>query len=300
MRLASIVALFSWLSLITPAHADAIDDRAEQLTGPSPYKVRLSAALWLAKKKNDRAVLALSQALSADSEYTVREVAASALGNLVTQRTDATARDRAVAALERASSSDANSGVRRSARRSLKRISKWLDTSAPPPSTPPPRPLTGTKVFVGIAPVRMGKKPAPDDMSKDLHTTVKDVLQRSAPAYSLGGGDSELPTRAELERAGMRGWLLGTNIAVLDVAKNGSKAEVRCTVALEVNPWDGRDANQRLLSQQAASASGSGTVTSSSTPSGIDVAKRDCVLAVAEQVMTKQVVPYLRKQNPTP
>jgi len=36
-------------------------------------------------------------------------------------------------------------------------------------------------------------------------------------------------------------------------------------------------------------------VIGSSTPSGIASAKRDCVLAVAEQITARQVVPFLQR-----
>src|SRR5687767_850991 len=88
------------------AHADEIGSLSTQLRDSRDYKVRLSAALSLAHKRELRAVAAMTWALQNDSEATVRSVAALALADMLDETQPASVRDLAVGALERAASGD--------------------------------------------------------------------------------------------------------------------------------------------------------------------------------------------------
>src|SRR5690606_14490812 len=112
-----------------PADADGGDDRAllahgRQLARGEPYKVRISAALWLSRRSptDARAVRLLVRALGRDRERTVRQVAAAALGEMIDHTTPAATLAEVTAALERAGRGDRDRRVRTRAGRALAAI----------------------------------------------------------------------------------------------------------------------------------------------------------------------------------
>src|SRR5262245_35429828 len=76
------VVLATVLLFVRGAHADGVDTLVKQL-GDSSSKVRLAAALNLAKAGDERGILPLAKTLLADSSSDVRAAAAVALGKLV-------------------------------------------------------------------------------------------------------------------------------------------------------------------------------------------------------------------------
>ena len=77
-----MLALAVVAALAAPARADKVDDLVRDLKTGSDYKVRLSAALSLAKLGDKRAIPAFVIALN-DKDKTVRGAAAVSLGKLV-------------------------------------------------------------------------------------------------------------------------------------------------------------------------------------------------------------------------
>ncbi|MEM9492295.1 MAG: HEAT repeat domain-containing protein, partial [Myxococcota bacterium] len=118
---ALVASLIGWIG---PVHADAIDSRVAQLRGSGDYKVRLTAALWLSKKRDERSVKAFTQALRSDEEHTIRQLAAKYLGGNLAAAKSAKARSKALRALKRAAKRDSNSKVREAARSALEQIEK--------------------------------------------------------------------------------------------------------------------------------------------------------------------------------
>lgn len=300
MRVAILAAVVLMLGLVLfgwtqPAYADLIDVRTRQLKRANDYKVRLSAVLWLAKQDDDRSIAALTDALESDSEKAVRRVAAKALGTLVGARTNARVRDRAVSALERAARGDRSSRVRRSAKRSLRRVAA-LRPEAGNQATAARDQGPAAHVFVHVDRPSMGKHRIPTSTRQDLQNTVKDVLRKRSD-YLLSWKSGGLPTRAQLERARTRGWFVGATVSQLDIARSGGKANVQCAVTMRVNRWEGSDTKQRLAAHETASATGKGQIPTRNSKRSIELAVRDCVLAVAEQLTTKQVVPFLKQKN---
>jgi hypothetical protein len=99
---------------------------------------------------------------------------------------------------------------------------------------------------------------------------------------------------------GAQGFYIGSAVASLNVTKTGRSAEVRCSVSMRVSPWEGTDGEERLVAGKAASASGTGKVVGASSSGGISTSKRDCVLAVIEQITTRQVVPFIQRTSGNP
>ncbi len=279
--MAAVVVL---LALAPSVSADKVDDSANQLKKSSDYKIRLSAALYLAKQQGDRrAVKALARALLIDGESTVRRVAALSLGTLLTPGLPRDAREAGLKALEQSSETDGDKRVRASAGSALLRARAQLGTAASGGGS------GRLFVHVGKPSDRTGKLPSGSvDM---VQAAVRGALRRNAPDYQMTSGTP--PTRAELASRKLRGFIVGAAVAKVAIESSGSSTEVRCTVSLRVSPWTGSDGNERLVANESATASGSGRIQTSASDSR--QAAADCAVAVSEELTARQVVPFLRR-----
>lgn len=284
VRAAVAVAVLA--ALAGPAAADKIDDSSSQLRSSRDYKIRLSAALYLAKQQGDRrAVKALARALLVDSESTVRRVAALSLGTLLTPGLPEDARKVGLKALEQSSASDSDKRVRGSAGSALLRARSQLGALASSGGGGRGRLF----VHVGKPSDRTGKLPS--GSVEMVQAAVRGALRRNAPDYQTSSGSP--PTRSELASRRLRGYYVGAAVAKVAIESNGGSTEVRCTVSLRVSPWTGRDGNERLVANESATASGSGRVQTSAGDS--TRAAADCAVAVSEELTARQVVPFLRR-----
>ncbi len=273
-------------ALVAPVRADKVDDSSKQLKSSRDYKIRLSAALHLAKQQGDRrAVKALARALLLDSESTVRRVAALSLGTLLTPGLPADARKLGLKALQQSAENDDDRRVRASSGSALLRARSQIGTID-----------TGSRSGRGGLFVHVGK---PNDLTRKLpsgsvemmQAAVRSALRRSAPDYQTSSGSP--PTRSQLASRRLRGFYVGAAVAKIAIESNGRSAEVRCTVSLRVSPWTGSDGNERLVASESATASGSGRVQTSAGDS--NRAAADCAVAVSEELTARQVVPFLRR-----
>lgn len=283
---AALAVVVAVLGIASPAHADDIDVRAKQLARSSDYKLRLSAALWLAKKDDSRAIKALARALHKDDESTIRQVAAKALGNLVGPGSSRRDRRRAVKALQRAIRSDRDERVRNDASKALERVEAISQSSGK---------SSGSQIYVHIARPSLGKHDVPSNLRNDLESALQGVVRHQAPSFMVSWPTGRAPSKAELRRKKTRAYQVLVKLGKLNVRRKGGQSVIECSVSIQVNPWEGRGSKERWSANQTASASGSGRVTGSNNSRGIDNAKLDCVLAVAEQIAAKQVIPFVKK-----
>ncbi len=286
MRVLVFSAVLVALCMLNPhvAVADKVDMHANQLKRGKNYKLRLSAAINLARTRDPRAVGALIYALAADSEGTVRRVAALSLGKMIDSSMGKSTRKRAIKALKKAAKGDKDKLVRQNAANALKRITKISSSSG-----------TKGRLFLAVGlPADLTKK-TPRGTEKAMHNAVTKMLKKHAPQYPRGTKTAQLPTKAELKKNKMRGYYIGSTIAMMNVSKTGSSAKIKCSVSVRISPWSGRDGHEKLVANKSASATGNGSVIGSSTSRGIRASKRECVLAVIEEVTARQVVPFLRR-----
>ncbi len=276
------------LMMLGVAHADRIDSQRQRLRSTS-YKVRLSAALDLSKSRDDRAVMALSVALG-DRESSVRQVAVLGLGKNVGSQTAASVRKRVVAALGRVASRDTSSRVRRAAKQALAEVSKHEPTTSQRPARP-------GSVFLHLTEPSDPTHSLSTSVRRELMTAVSRTINKHAPTFGMASRKAELPTQSELERQRLHGFYVGAQVAQLTVQRQGSQAEVRCKVAVRVGPWNGRDGGEIIVADRSASASGSARVVGSGSKRGIVLSQRDCVVAVAEEITARQVVPFLERAS---
>ncbi|HUQ06472.1 MAG TPA: hypothetical protein VM261_28410 [Kofleriaceae bacterium] len=271
---------------ITPVLADSIDNEVQQLNAAASYKRRLAAALALSKVHDGRAVAALASALRADGEPQIRRVAALALPKALDESTPPRIRDVAIAALEKAAANDKDAKVRDLAARALTKVAALRPKTEPTPGMP--------AVFVHVGNAADLSTKAPKDTMPKLTKVVRGVVQRKASDMSVDWPGS-LPTSKQLASAGSRAFIVAATISAVDITRNGTKAEIACTVSVRVAPWGGTDGAEKWVAHKAASASGSGKAMTGSANSAIEGGIRDCVLAVGEEITQKQVVPFLKR-----
>lgn len=283
------------LAVPRKASADHVDESIHKLRRARGYKVRLSAALYLARQRESRAILALVRAVEQDRDPLVRRVAALSLGRVVDEYTAAAERRAAVEALERAARRDRDRQVRRGAERGLERIrgsiaarlvaldDGEMDLLGADPSA--------SHIFVHVGKPADLSRTLPNGGRETLLEAVRGSLRLHAPDYQMASGSQ--PTRAELASRGLRGFTVNALVASVAVEPRGDFASVKCTVSVRVSPWSGSDGNESLAAHVSASASGNGSVVASKT--GTRRAAVDCAVAVAEELAARQVVPFLRQ-----
>jgi hypothetical protein len=264
--------------------ADTVDTNVSQLSNGKSYKVRLAAALALSKSKDARAVLALAEALETDADATIRRVSALALEKMIDARTPTDARELGLTSLEQAAKVDKDAKVRSTATASLKTLAGLRRKKDDKTKKPP--------VFVNVD--------APIDQSKRLDKAgndgvlkiVRNAVDRTGYATSWPGG---LPTSAELSSSRSRAFIVASTVKKIDITKAGTQTQIACTVAIRVAPWGGKDGGERWEANKAASASGSAKAMTGSNNRDIASGVRDCIEAVAEDVTSRQVVPFLKR-----
>jgi hypothetical protein len=278
-----VLAVLACCLLCTTAAADTVDTGVRQLARDNAYKVRLAAALSLSKSKEPRAVIALAGALRNDEEAAIRRISALALEKMIDARTAEDARELGLGALENAAQNDGDAKVRETALRALKSLAglrrKRRTNNAP-------------TVFVNIDTTTDQSNKLPSNTSARLTRIVKSNVERIGIATSWPGG---LPTSADLTSNNARAYIVASTVKKVDITKAGSQTQIACTVVLRVAPWEGTDGGERWEANRAASASGSAKATTSNRDRDIQSGVRECVEAVAEDVTSRQVVPFLRR-----
>ncbi|MBA3542712.1 MAG: HEAT repeat domain-containing protein [Deltaproteobacteria bacterium] len=288
----SRVLLLATCLLIGTAHADPINDSAKQLANRgSVYKVRLASALALAKSKDPRAIIALADALSHDSDDTVRRVAALALEKMVDASTPNDARELALTALDAASKSDLDAKVRDTATKTLKVLTPFRRGNSKATPTSEPR-GNRPEVFVQVDAVTDQSKKVTGDTSDRMAKIVRKGVERTGYATAWPGGP---PTSAQLTSAKSRAFIVASSVKKIEITKASSRTEVACTITIRMSPWGGKDGGERWEANRAASASGSAKATTGNNDREVTRGIRDCLEAVAEDVTQRQVVPFLKR-----
>jgi predicted outer membrane protein len=290
MRALTVVAV--WLLLCArAAHGDPIDTSIHQMSDSS-YKVRLAAALALSKSHDPRAVIALADALGKDHDSTVRRVAALALGKMIDARTADDARELGLDALADAAASDADQKVKATALRAQQDLSGLHRRKDRKNEARPDARADKPGVFVNVDPTTDQSKVAPRDAGERLSRIVKQSVERTGYSTSWPGG---LPTQTELTSNHARGFIIASTVKKIEISKVSHQTQISCRVEIRVAPWSGSDGGERWEANKAASASGSAKATTGNSDREIASGVRDCLEAVAEDVTTRQVMPFLKR-----
>jgi hypothetical protein len=300
LRAAGVAVVLSLIVAEGHGIADAVDDRIAELVRGDNFKLRLASALALAKSSEPRALVALAKALDDGSERSVRRVCVLGLARQL-PLAPAPLRRELLVVLERVAAKDRDSRIRSSAAAAVRDVQLSLDRepSRPiakrPPTPPPPTPprSDAPKVFVNI-------DVATDQSTKmnaaglaRLTAQVKKSVARMGYATAWPGS---LPTSDDLQSHQARAYLVVPTVRKLEVKRQSERmTEVACTVSIRVTPWMGIDGKELWEAERAASASGSAKAQTGGSEREVAGGMRDCVEAVADEIATRQVVPFLQR-----
>lgn len=280
----ALAVLACCLLSVQTASAETVDANVRQLSSGNAYRVRLAAAASLAKTKEPRAVIALASALRSDGDATIRRVSALALEKNIDAQTAPDARELGLSALEYAAQNDKDSKVRETAAKALKSLAGLRKKPKATPNAPP--------IFVNIDNATDQSNKLPSGTSARLTRLVKNGVERTGYATTWPGG---LPTSADLSSSRSRAFIVAASVKKVDITKTGGQTQIACTVVLRVAPWSGTDGGERWEANKAASASGSAKATTGPRDKDIQNGVWQCVEAVAEDVTTRQIVPFLKR-----
>jgi hypothetical protein len=148
------------------------------------------------------------------------------------------------------------------------------------------------EVYIHVEAVRDRSKALRGDAADRLTNVVKQTVDRTGYATSWPGS---LPTSAELSAHGSRAFILSSTVGSVAITKLGNHAEIACSVAIRIAPWNGTDEGERWEADQAATSTGSGNATSGTGDDQIQTGVQSCAETVVEAVTSRQVVPFLRR-----
>ena len=268
------------LVLVIPAERAYADDRvdrlARQMLRASDDRVRLSAAVNLARTGNPRAIPAFVRALRDDDE-SVRGVAATALGRLVDEDSSADVRQRVLAALRRVGQDQREeSFVRQRARASFQAI-----RALPDPRTGRPG------VYVDVGPMSDESRRS-SRMRAAMRETVRSAIDGAGGeiATAWPGGD---PSRAELRENGAQAFHVDGTLTELTTERRGRNTVISCKVSMLIATYPEKSMFGFL--------NGGANVQTGSSSSQVERGERDCVLAVLENLVSSRVIPTIEDRT---
>ena len=272
----TVLVALALLALVLPrlAHADQVDKLVKQLQSSSDYKVRLSAALNLAKIRDRRAIPVFLRALK-DSDRTVRGVAAAGLGKLVNADTPAVITKRVLAELKTASSKDSSSFVRKQALKahnSLKSLGGGGGSGGEPA-------LTAGATFVNIGSMSAETSDA-TTIKRLMKSTVEKTFQKNASSMVIGGDLSGSVIKAKKLNA------FHVDGTVNSIDASGGWVECKVSMLLATYPEK----------SMFGFLKGGAKVQAGSSASDVRLAAEDCVGAVMEDLIRRKIIPTIQSR----
>lgn len=280
-RIASLVVALLLLARV--AHADGVDTLIKQL-GDSSQKVRLAAALNLAKAEDDRAILPLAKTVVNDSDKDVRAAAAVGLGKLVTGKTKSSVKGLAVANLKTAAAQDSSSFVKQQAQKALDSINGGSSTTTATSSA------GKGGIYVNIGPMSSKTTSSKNDKLRALMVkTAEKTLGKVASSMQTTwpGG---VPNKSTLSQKGVSGFYVDGTLNTLDIKVSGSGATISCKVSMLLADFPDKSVFGFL--------NGGASVTASASQRDQDMASEDCVTAVIENLIANKIVPTIKSKVP--
>jgi hypothetical protein len=277
----AIVFLFALLISSRVAHADNVDTLIKQLSDSSE-KVRLAAALNLAKAGDERAIYPLAKAVTGDDDKDVRAAAAVGLGKLIPNFPKNNRKGIALANLKAAAGNDSSSFVKQQAQ-------KALDTINGGGSSPTTSGGAGG-IYVNIGPMSAKTTSAINTKLRALMVkTAEKTMAKSAPTMSLtwSGGT---PTKSSLAARGVSGFYVDGTLNSLDIKTSGGGATISCKVSMLLADFPDKSVFGFL--------NGGASVTASSSQTDQNLAAEDCVTAVIENLIANKIVPTIKSKVP--
>ncbi|HKE14079.1 MAG TPA: HEAT repeat domain-containing protein [Kofleriaceae bacterium] len=269
-RVALVVLLVAAWPLV--GRADQVGRLIGELESDGDYKVRLSAALNLAKLGDRRAIPAFIVAL-ADPDKTVRGVVAAGLGKLVTGGTPAELRDRALSALRKSAAGDGDAFVRKQAQKAYDKIKALVGPAVSVASG-------ATYVNIGAMAAEAGKKA---ELVALMRQTAQKTFRAHAPSMLIDWPGGGAPSSKNIADRRLNAFFVdGTVNAV-----NSKGGAVECKVSMLLATFPAKSMFGFLKGGAAVEGSGSDG----------DLAAQDCVVAVIEDLIARKIIPTIEART---
>lgn len=265
------------------ARADSVSQLADQLANDDSDRVRLAAAVSLAKLGDEKAILPLAKCIVNDSDKNVRSACAIGLGNLVKPSTRSAFKNLAVANLKTAAQNDSSDLVKKEANKALTAITGSGTSSS---GTSGSSSGGGAGIYVNIGPMSSKTGASNDAKLRALMVKTAAKTMSSHAAYmsqAWGGGGT--PSKAALAGKGISGFYVDGTLNELKVKTSGSSATISCKVSMLLADFPDKSVFGFL--------NGGASVTASASPSDQDLASEDCVSAVIEDLIAKKIIPTI-------
>jgi hypothetical protein len=266
------------------ARADNVDTLVKQL-GDSSDKIRLAAALNLAKAGDERAILPLAKSLLNDSDKNVRGAAAVGLGKLIKAKPTTKYKSLAVANLKTAAANDGSDFVKTQAANALATIGAGGSSTTTTTTS-------GGRggVYVMVGPMSSKTTSSKNDKLRALMVkTAQKTLTKVAPNMSQTWS-SGTPTKSDLAKKGVSGFYVDGTLNTLDIKTSGGGATISCKVSMLLADFPDKSVFGFL--------NGGASVTASGSKTDQDLASEDCVTAVIENLITSKIVPTIKSKAP--
>lgn len=279
------------LLLARVAHADNVDTLIKQL-GDSAEKIRLVAAVNLAKTGDERGILPLSKTVMTDSDKNVRAAAAVGLGKLISANPKSRMKSLAMKNLAAAAANDSSDFVKQQASAALKTIEGGGSAGGGGSGGGGGGGKAPGKggIYVNVGPMSAKTSSAKNDKLRALMVkTTEKTLGKVASQMSLSwpGGT---PSKQALASKGVAGFYVDGTLNTLDVKVSGGGATISCKVSMLLADFPDKSVFGFL--------SGGASVTASSSQSDQDLASEDCVSAVIENLIANKIVPTIKSKVP--
>jgi hypothetical protein len=272
-----LVVMLALGALAAPARADNVDTLVSDLKTGSDYKVRLSAALSLAKLGDKRAIPAFVVALS-DKDKTVRGASAVALGKLIDAKTPTAQRAQVQKALEALIARETSDSVKKQAEKTLATIKAIGGTGSTPAGS----------VYIDIGPMSSKAEEVDNTKLRALmkKTTEKTIGSKARDVFMITWAGGKSPTRKELDAKKVAGFHVDGTLLEVTVKKKGAAATVSCKVSMLIATFPEKSVFGFL--------NGGASVSGSSDPSDVALAGEDCLSAVVEDLVAKKIIPTIK------
>lgn len=270
--------------LATRARAGQVESLIDQLNNDGTDKVRLAAAVNLAKLGDAKAILPLAKALLNDSDKNVRGACAVALGVLVTSSTKSSIKGLVVNNLKSAAENDASDFVKQQASKALASITGQAGTTGTG-TTGTTTGGGGGGIYVNIGPMSSKAGSANDAklralMVKVAGQTLGKVATKMATTWPGG-----VPSKTVLAQKSVSGFYVDGTLNTLTSKVSGGSATVTCKVSMLLADFPDKNMFGFL--------NGGASVQGSSSERDQAMAGEDCVSAVIEDLIAKKIVPTI-------
>ena len=280
---APITVLVALLFSASIARADNVDTLIKQL-GDSSDKIRLAAALNLAKAGNEKAILPLAKSLLNDSDKNVRGAAAVGLGKLIKANPNTKYKSLATANLKTAAANDGSDFVKTQAANALTTIGGGGSGT----TTQPTGGAGG--IYVNVGPMSSKTTSSKNDKLRALMVkTATKTLNKVAPSMAVTW-PSGTPNKGDLAKKGVSGFYVDGTLNELNIKTSGGGATISCKVSMLLADFPDKSVFGFL--------NGGASVTASSSQTDQDLASEDCVTAVIENLITSKIVPTIKSKVP--